>query len=112
MLIGKVNSKGTVTKMIKSIKTNPMAIIACVITLMITLFCLGSIRASAETYSGNCGKGGDGSNVKWSLDTETGELRISGKGDMESAPWISYEKLITSVVIENGVTSICDEAFL
>ena len=64
----------------------------------------------AETYSGSCG-----TNVTWSLDTESGVLTISGSGGMNNysysyrAPWYSQRGNIKSVNIENGVTSIGDE---
>ena len=41
-----------------------------------------SLRASAATYSGNCGA--DGSNVRWNLNTDTGVLTISGTGAMNN----------------------------
>ena len=64
--------------------------------------------------SGNCGAYGD--NLTWKLDSE-GTLTISGMGEMEDrkyitdAPWSPYEYDIVSVVIEDGVTSIGNEAF-
>lgn len=57
-----------------------------------------------------------GSNIRWTLNN-AGELKISGSGNMPSikystdAPWYSYKQKIQSVVIENGVTSICEQAF-
>ncbi len=72
------------------------------------------IIASAETYSGTCGD-----NLTWTLDTKTGELVISGSGDMDNytsyspanVPWVAYTFYIKSVIIGNGVTSIGDYAF-
>ncbi|MBQ7043700.1 MAG: leucine-rich repeat domain-containing protein [Clostridia bacterium] len=64
------------------------------------------IIASAETYSGTCGD-----NLTWTLDTETGELVISGEGEMLKKPWRSYPDSIKNVTIGNGVTSIGDVAF-
>lgn len=63
-------------------------------------------------FSGTCGD-----NVTWSLDTTTGVLTISGSGAMtmydghEKTPWRLYEKYIKIVIIENGVTSISNNAF-
>lgn len=60
--------------------------------------------------SGTCG-----TNVNWSLDA--GGLTISGFGAMtdypssSSVPWDSYRSSITSVIIQNGVTSIGRSAF-
>ena len=66
------------------------------------------------TASGNCGINGD--NVTWEL--SEGVLTIKGSGQMSSsygngdAPWYNeYQASITSIVIENGVTSIGNSAF-
>ena len=63
---------------------------------------------------GTCGAEGD--NLTWLLDTDTGVLTISGTGAMadyrESAPWHEYRDSIKTVVIEDGVTSIGNDAFL
>ncbi len=70
------------------------------------------VKASAATYSGTCGD-----NLTWSLDTETGELVISGTGDMTNysfsslVPWHVNCSLIKSVVISDSVTSIGVAAF-
>ena len=63
--------------------------------------------------SGNCGA--NGSNVTWKL-TSDGTLTISGTGKMadyewNGAPWARACSEITSIVIEDGVTSIGDYAF-
>jgi hypothetical protein len=66
--------------------------------------------------SGNCGVNGD--NVVWVL-YDSGELVISGEGAMDSycdeaedyAPWVNYINDISSVIINEGVTSIGDWAF-
>jgi len=56
-----------------------------------------------------------GNNVKWTL--ENGTLTINGTGNMADyssatdCPWHSQCEMITSVVINNGVTSIGDSAF-
>ena len=62
-------------------------------------------------YYGACGSG-----LTWTLNTVTGVLTISGTGEMddyydEPAPWSEYASIITSVVIEDGVTSIGYYAF-
>ena len=66
----------------------------------------------AVSYNGTCGE-----NLTWTLDTETGELTISGEGDMEDysysddAPWRDKRWLIKSITINEGVTSIGDNTF-
>ena len=77
-------------------------------------------KVSAATYSGTCGD-----NLTWSLDANTGKLVIIGTGAMynytvedkykgvyiTTAPWGSYMSSISSVTIQNSVTSIGDYAF-
>ena len=61
--------------------------------------------------SGTCGE-----NLTWTL-TDENILMISGSGDMADypsygAPWYDYADKIEDVVIESGVTSIGDNAFM
>ncbi|MCR4663795.1 MAG: leucine-rich repeat domain-containing protein, partial [Paludibacteraceae bacterium] len=76
------------------------------LTLLIALMASSGLMF-AETYSGTCGD-----NLTWTLDTESGILTISGTGAMtnytysSNAPWYSYSRSITTVIIEDGVTSI------
>lgn len=68
------------------------------------------IPASAEVYEDKFSDG-----LYWSLDTKTGVLTISGEGKMDTEysgePWRDYDGMFTSVVIEEGVTSISRYAF-
>ncbi|MBR3704736.1 MAG: leucine-rich repeat protein [Oscillospiraceae bacterium] len=69
-----------------------------------------SARAAEEVASGTCGE-----NLTWVL-TDDGTLTISGTGAMDDyarygAPWDAHKNKIVSVVVENGVTSIGDNAF-
>ncbi len=50
-----------------------------------------------------------GNNASWTL-SEGGVLTIYGSGDMSSHPWTPND--IKSLVVENGITGICSEAFL
>ena len=64
---------------------------------------------SEEIISGSCG-----SNVMYSLNKSSGELVISGSGNMNNfqySPWYNQKDCITSVDIKNGVTSIGECAF-
>lgn len=70
-------------------------------------------KAEAVEYSGTCGD-----NLTWTLDTDTGELTISGTGDMwdwdsysSDVPWYSNRSSIKMVTIQNDVTSIGNWAF-
>ena len=71
--------------------------------------------APAIVASGTCGAEGDGSNLKWTLDSE-GTLTISGSGKMADynsfdVPWYSSRSSIKTVNIRDGVTSIGNCAF-
>ena len=67
-------------------------------------------KATAAT-SGTCGD-----NLTWSFDESTGTLEISGTGDMADIGEWKGDNIIdivtaTTITIENGVTSICADAF-
>jgi len=66
--------------------------------------------------SGECGGQGDGSNLQWEL-SKDGVLTVSGRGAMgnynySSVPWKDYRSEIKKVIIEDGVTTIGEYAFL
>ncbi len=71
--------------------------------------------ASAAAYSGNFGEA-----LTWSLDPDTGVLRIGGTGNMPGykyefdylPPWYEHADLIKEAIVEEGVTSIGSEAFM
>lgn len=76
-----------------------------------------TVKAYLETnvQSGKCGD-----NVNYTFNMLTGDLRIYGTGEMDNyqsltlyprAPWIYETEFVKSVVIEEGVTSIGDDAF-
>ena len=82
--------------------------------LLFALLWCGAATVQAEIVSGECGA--EGANVTWTFDTETGLLEISGTGAMEDKnyegiPWRDYLNFITSVTINDGVTSIGEYAF-
>ena len=84
--------------------------------ILIAIFLLSALLfmggVSAMTYSGTCG-----SNLTWTLDTDTGVLKIEGTGEMTDYSaitdigWYTYRDTITSVSIGSGVTSIEQIAF-
>ena len=91
-----------------------------IISLFLSLTMLFSLTVGLDlTVYANVVTGKCGDNVTYSLDTSTGVLTISGKGNMYNylnpdageyeAPYY-YEK-ITSVVINSGVTSIGNSSF-
>lgn len=75
---------------------------------------------TANQVSGQCGD-----NLTWTLDTQTGVLKIEGTGQMDNyrsadiyreenlpyPPWQKYRNIITAVEIGQGVTSVGDCAF-
>ena len=62
--------------------------------------------AKKVVANGSCGE-----NVEWTLDNY-GTLTISGSGGItDSYAWWDYKYDITEVIIENGVTGICSDAF-
>ena len=84
------------------------------VAMLLSIVSVVDFSAFADVKTGKCGD-----NVTYSLDTSTGVLTISGKGNMynylnpdagEYEPPFYYEK-ITSVVINSGVTSIGNSSF-
>ena len=79
--------------------------------LLLSLFMLMPLMASAEEYSGTTGY------CTWHLDTETGVLKISGESRMydysftNNAPWHQYLENIRTVEITDGVTTIGTYSF-
>ncbi|MCC8097182.1 MAG: leucine-rich repeat protein [Eubacterium sp.] len=88
---------------------------AILISIATITFSGTNIPFSKEAYaefptSGNCGE-----NSTWNL--TDGVLTISGTGDMgdytysKNVPWYNIRGRINSVIIESGITNICDYAF-
>ena len=88
-------------------------ILVAVLTVALCMICFALLPAKAEAAeiaSGTCGN-----NLTWVL-TDDGVLTISGTGAMANyseggSPWHAKRTKITSVVIEDGVTSIGNHAF-
>ena len=83
--------------------------LAIFLTLVMCLSLVPISVFAAEPTSGTCGD-----NVTWTL--ENGMLTISGNGAMEdftseSIPWRSSKGKITTVVINDGITSVGGMAF-
>ena len=75
------------------------------LAMLLSIVSVVDFSAFADVQTGSCGD-----NVKYSLDTETGVLTISGTGEMTDSPF-SQNSNIKSVIIENGVTSVATSAF-
>ena len=83
------------------------------ILLLISLAVGMTVFASADTVHSGTSSGC----LTWTFNETTGELTISGEGDMMDFPslslsdWDAYSSKIKTVKIEEGVTSIGDYAF-
>ena len=80
----------------------------CLLTMML-LTVLLAMPAAAEQFSGNCGE-----NVSWVLDDETGVLTVTGEGEMVLPNlnyWSDYLEEVLTIIIEDGITSIGNNAF-
>ena len=84
------------------------------LSLLFFICILSTLNINAEVYSGSCG-----TNVRYSLDTETGVLSITGIGAMRNynnstslVPWYSQSSFIKTANIADGVTLIGSYAFL
>lgn len=67
------------------------------------------LAVNATVYTGKCGE-----NATYKLDTETGQLKITGTGETasgDSDPYTNYSNQIKSVVIGEGITKLHDGAF-
>ena len=86
---------------------------------IVTIMCALCFSLNAENYSGKCGGEGDGSNITWSFDTDTGLLKFEGTGKMANygpddnlvSPWLRHANYILSAEIGDEITSIGSCAF-
>ena len=68
-------------------------------------------------YTGTCGATGNEENVIWTFEPADNSITISGTGAMAdyanatAMPWNSFKTSITSLIIEDGVTTIGTRAF-
>lgn len=86
-----------------------------IISIILSVIILASLITSAGILNVSAT---DNSNIKWSFDSKTGTLTISGTGEMDDynehdikAPWKKYNNYMTNIIIENGITSIGNYAF-
>lgn len=93
-------------------------LVSFLLAFLLTVALLPATAFASDTVGGYCGKEGEGKNLSWSLDLDTGELTISGTGEMKSygfrgtdTPWHAYIDSIRSVRIGDGITSIGHYAF-
>lgn len=85
-----------------------------VVVMICSTFAGLQIGTFAATYTGSCGP-----NARYSLNTSTGVLSISGSGAMTSndyfdigtSPGITNQNYIKTVTVASGITEICYGAF-
>lgn len=82
-----------------------------ILLIVLTVAPLTILKAKAMGASGQCGE-----HAFWNFNEETGVLRINGYGEMthydfQKSPWC-YNNEIKHVIIENGITSISEWAFM
>jgi len=83
---------------------------------VLLLLCLvagcAASKGELKAYSGKCGD-----NVYWNLDPNDGTFSLSGEGEMydygnvRNIPWFDLQGLIRTLKVQNGVKSICQQAF-
>lgn len=93
-------------------------LVSFLLVFLLTVALIPATAFASDTVGGYCGNEGDGHNLSWSLDLDTGELTISGTGEMKSygfrgldSPWHAYIDSIRSVRIGDSITSIGHYAF-
>ncbi len=84
--------------------------------MAVLLLCLPLLDAdAAELRSGSCGEA-----LTWTFDPDSGLLTISGSGAMtefqnteltRQSPWYSFRSEIQELRVEEGVTTLCSDAF-
>ena len=96
----------------KIIKTKVLISVLFIALLCISIVMPTSAKEPALTESGNCGD-----NARWEYYASTGELKITGSGEMDyydsvsAQPWDYYRSVIKSVFISAGITHISEYAF-
>ena len=90
-------------------------ILSLILSLVMLLSVTAGLNLTAKAETANSGKCGE--NVTYSLDSSTGELTISGIGNMDNYNYYDsnnpfYDNyVIKTITISSGVTSIGDFAF-
>ncbi len=69
------------------------------------------VNASWIYFGDSEGQGFCGDAIRVVGNTDTGELKISGTGEITSTPWLCVGPFWTSVTISSGITKIPDHAF-
>lgn len=75
--------------------------------VILSFLCIASVSAESTIQEGKCGD-----QVRWSLNTVTGEMVITGTGPMydyapsKVSPWLKYKSSIQTVTIAEGVTTM------
>lgn len=93
-------------------KTKKLLSVVLAVLMCLTSVSVGSFAGAVDIVkSGTCGD-----NITWTLDS-AGTLTLSGSGEMipneetDGNLWLDEYKSIKNIVIADGITSLCDEAF-
>ena len=90
-------------------------LVSFLLLFLLTVELLPATAFASDIVGGYCGSEGDGTNLSWSLDLDTGELTISGTGEMKewsnNSSWYNYKESIILVNIGENITSIGANAF-
>ena len=87
---------------------NKMKITGLLLSVMMIVTAFGAFSLSASAVEVASGTSGD---VNWSLDSD-GTLTFSGEGAIgNDQSWMDHVDSITTIVIEEGITSISNYAF-
>ncbi len=89
------------------------------LTALCLVFSMIPVAFAEETESRAADSGTCGENLSWSFEPDTGVITISGTGPMtdyshtstNEIPWYHHASQITTVVVEEGVTTIGQAAF-
>jgi len=80
--------------------------IATAVISIVAQVTTASLENEDTIVTGICGK-----SLQWTLDTDTGVMRISGEGEMRDQCNVSYPGQVKGIIIEDGVTSIISSSF-
>ena len=83
-------------------------IISFILVIIMVFSCVPVVMAATTKTAVR--KGACGTNANYVLYSD-GELIISGTGSVTSNPWLNTRDKIVSVIVEDGITSLCDKAF-
>ena len=93
-----------------------LVVLVCALALVIETYGVDESGATVEGDRTRDSSGTCGDNLKWTFNSSSGVLTISGTGSMYNFqyvdnPWDSFNDSIITVVINNGVATVGADAF-